>query len=284
MRDERITPTNGRVAAAQLAGIVEAQLFVTGDLLQCTAAAADILGQPDGRRVSQLLYGDMFNVLELRDGYAFGQAQFDGYCGYVRQDLLGSSTQPTHWIAVPATHLYHEPDIKQMTLGAVYMGSEVTVAETGEEWSRLAEGQYVSSKHILPVTSRLNDPVLVADLYLGTPYLWGGNTRYGIDCSGLVQMAWRACGLDCPRDSDMQEADLGRPVSLDEAEGGDLVFWKGHVGIMSSNTLMIHANAHHMAVAYEPLDEAALRIQRAGGGAITSVKRVNGSRTATSQI
>jgi cell wall-associated NlpC family hydrolase len=119
----------------------------------------------------------------------------------------------------------------------------------------------------------MNDPVLIADLFLGTPYLWGGATRYGIDCSCLIQISWRACGIDCPRDSDMQFEEIGEEITRDEIARGDLVFWKGHVGLMSSEDMMIHANAHHMAVAYEPLDEAVERIKKAGEGDITGIRR-----------
>ncbi len=272
--DRRTTPANGRVAALHLKGQVEAEAYVEGDLTQCKAAAADIHGKPNGRRVSQLLFGDMFEVFDRHSGYAFGQSVYDGYCGYVREDLLGDPLVATHWVVSPSTHLYPGPNIKFMTRGALYFGSEVTVAGEEGPWSRLADGKYVPKAHLVPTGTSLTDPVAVADLFLGTPYLWGGSTRYGIDCSGLVQMAFRSCGMDCPRDSDMQEAELGEDIDLTEVRRGDLLFWKGHVGFASSETMLLHANAHHMSVAYEPVEKAIKRIEENGGGPVTSVKRV----------
>ncbi len=273
--DPRVTPANGRVAASFLKGEVNSQNYVDGDMMQCAAAAADIVGKPEGRRTSQLLYGDLFLVLEERSGYAFGQSVHDGYCGYVRADLLGAAQDATHWVAAPQTHLYPGANMKLMTQGALYFGSEVSVHSTDGAWSKLATGMFVPSTHLLPVATRLDDTAGVADLFLGTPYLWGGSTRYGIDCSGLVQLAFRACGLECPRDSDMQEAELGRALeSGEDPQRGDLVFWKGHVGIVTKANTLLHANAFHMATAYEPLDEAAARIAKAGNGPVTSIKRV----------
>ncbi len=274
MIDPRITPANGRVAASFLQGEIEAKSFVEGEIKQCSAAAADIVGKPNGRRTSQLIYGDLFHVLEERAGYAFGQSVTDGYCGYVRLDLLDTAQDATHWVASPQTHLYPGANMKLMTLGALYFASEVAVESAEGTWSKLASGMYVPSSHLLPINTRLNDPVDVADLFLGTPYLWGGSTRYGLDCSGLVQVAWRACGRDCPRDSDMQEAEIGRPLNQDETpKRGDLVFWKGHVGLVTAPNRLLHANAFHMSVAYEPLDVAIERIEGAGGGPVTSMKR-----------
>lgn len=274
MNDPRTTPANGRVAASFLKGTVESNNYVDGDMMQCVAAAADIVGKPNGRRTSQLLYGDLFLMLEERAGHVFGQSVSDGYCGYVRADLLAPAQDSTHWVASPQTHLYPGANMKLMTQGALYFASEVAVENTEGNWSKLESGMYVPSSHLLPVKTRLNDPVGVADLFLGTPYLWGGNSRYGIDCSGLVQLAWRACGMDCPRDSDMQEAELGRLLEEGETpKRGDLAFWKGHVGIMTAPNRMLHANAFHMSVAYEPLDEAVERIAGSGGGPLTSLKR-----------
>ncbi|GFE64711.1 C40 family peptidase [Litoreibacter roseus] len=273
MTDARLTPSNERVAAAYLEGQVDAPRYVEGELLQCTCAAADILGKPGGRRTSQLLFGDLFNVLEVHKGHAFGQSVYDGYCGYIREDLLGRAEDATHWVSVPATHLYPAPHLKVMTQGALYFGSEVSVIGIEGTWSRLSGGQCVPSVHLQPIGERRKDPVAVADLLLGTPYLWGGSSRYGIDCSGLIQICWRACGRECPRDSDMQEQDIGHPVEMEDIRRGDLVFWDGHVGLMTSDSIMIHANAHHMAVAYEPLEDAIQRIDEAGDGPVTSIKR-----------
>jgi cell wall-associated NlpC family hydrolase len=277
MKDTRMLPANGRVAAAHLEGEVDSASFVEGEMMQCQAAAVDIVGKPNGRRVAQLLYGDLFLTLEIRNGFYFGQSVHDGYCGWVREDLLGPAQDATHWVAAPQTHLYPGPNMRLMTHGALYFGSEVAVEAEEGKWSKLTMGSYVPSNHLLPIGTRLDDPVSAADLLLGTPYLWGGSSRYGIDCSGLVQLAWRVCGLDCPRDSDMQENEIGRALEPDEApQRGDLVFWKGHVGLVTDTNRLLHANAHHMAVVYEPLDVAIDRIEVAGGGSVTSIKRPDG--------
>lgn len=277
MTDTRMLPANGRVAAAHLEGEVESASFVEGDMMQCRAAAADIVGKPNGRRVAQLLFGDLFLTLESRNGFYFGQSVHDGYCGWVREDLLGPAQDATHWVAAPQTHLYPGPNMRLMTQGALYFGSEVAVEAEEGKWAKLTTGAYVPSNHLLPVGTRLDDPINAADLLLGTPYLWGGSSRYGIDCSGLVQLAWRVCGLDCPRDSDMQEEEIGQPLEYDDVpQRGDLVFWKGHVGLLTDQNRLLHANAHHMAVVYEPLDVAIARIEEAGGGPVTSIKRPDG--------
>lgn len=272
--DKRLTPCNGRVAHVDLKGEVEAERFASGDLLMCSAAAVDIMGKPQGRRVSQMVFGEQFLTLEIHNGFAYGATYKDGYVGYVRADLLIEPIEATHWVCAPATHLYPDTNMKLMTTGALYFGSEVAVQEIEGTWARLVTGACVPVSHLLPLKTRLNDPVPIADLFLGTPYLWGGSTRYGIDCSGLIQIAWRACGWDCPRDSDMQEAELGEFLGPDDAPArGDLVFWKGHVGIMSSDKTLLHSNAYHMSTAYEPLDEAIARIDAQGGGMPTAHKR-----------
>lgn len=271
--DPRITPANGRVAARSLEGKVAASKYVDPVPHQCTVAAADITGKPDGRRGAQLLYGDVFDVLETRGQHVFGQSIRDQYCGYVRKDMLGPVFQPTHWVGVPATHLYPMQNVKAMTQGALYMGSEVRVSSEKPGWAMLENGLFAPSSHLLPLHARMDDPVGIADLFLGTPYLWGGSTRYGIDCSGLIQLAYRVGGRDCPRDSDMQEAQIGEEISLDQAAKGDLIFWKGHVAFIAGDGRILHANAHHMSVVYESMQDAIARIEEQGGGPVTSVKR-----------
>jgi cell wall-associated NlpC family hydrolase len=274
MMDKRLMLANRRVAHSSLKGKIDGVEFVDGDMRMCRSSVADIMDKPNGQRVSQLVHGELFLTIENKNGYVFGATEKDGYCGYIRSDQLVDPIKPTHWVCVPATHLYPEPDLKVMTEGTLYLGSEVRI-EFGEgTWARVSDEAWVPTSHLVPLSTRLSDPVSVADLFFGTPYLWGGSTRYGIDCSGMIQASWRACGLDCPRDSDMQEAEIGKVLDAGAPlQRGDLVFWKGHVGIMTNENTLLHANSYHMCAAQEPIDDAIQRIEASGGGAVTSIKR-----------
>lgn len=274
MRDPRLTAANGVVAHVSLKGEVEAERFVEGRRMMVTQPMANITDEPRGKRVSQLLFGEFFHVLQTEDGFAFGQAERDGQVGYVLAGALVSPEAPTHWVTAPATHLYPKPELKAPPEVAIFFGSPVKVVAERENYLRIHTGHFIPRPHLQPIKARFGDPVGVADLFLGSPYLWGGNSRWGLDCSGLVQVALLACGMDCPRDSDQQMA-LGRELYHGEPfVRGDLVFWKGHVGFMANERMLLHANAHHMAVAYEPLKEAAARIEAAGDGPILSRRRI----------
>jgi cell wall-associated NlpC family hydrolase len=266
--DRRLTPANGRVAAAHLRGQVTAERFVKGEALRICVPVADLVHEPHGRRERQMLLGDPVTVFERREGWAFVQSGKDGYVGYLRAGQFDERGAPTHWVTAAATHLYPEPDIKRIERARLPFGARLRVlADAGARFLETEDG-YVPRAHLAPLDWHFRDPVAVAALFLGTPYLWGGNSRDGIDCSGLVQTACLACGIACPADSDQQAEMVGQ--SLLEAASlhrGDLVFWKGHVGMVVNHNRLIHANAHHMAVACEPQDEAEARIAAQGNGA-----------------
>ncbi|MEM1272324.1 MAG: C40 family peptidase [Pseudomonadota bacterium] len=275
MSDPRVSPANGRVAHVSLQGQVTAERYVEGRWTMVQQPMANVLDAPKGGRASQLLFGERFLVLESRDGVSFGQAERDGYVGYVNSGALTEPVEATHWVSAPATHLYPKPNIKAPPDVSIFFGARVNVTTTRGAFRRIHTGHWVPSAHLQPLKARYNDPVGVGDLFLGTPYLWGGNSRWGIDCSGLVQMALLACGQSCPRDSDQQLAALGRDLDRGEPlRRGDLVFWEGHVGLMANDRMLLHANAGHMAVAYEPLREAANRIEEQGEGSVIARRRL----------
>ena len=264
--DPRVTPSNGHAAAHELRGIVPAARYVKGTIRSVQQPLVNLSDAPRGGRASQLLFGEAFRVIDERDGFAFGQSLRDGYCGWVLAGALARQEAATHWVAAPATHLYPKPKLKAPPEVAIFFGSLVRVTADAGAFARISTGHFVPAGHLQPLRARFSDPVGVADLFLGTPYLWGGSSRWGIDCSGLVQQALLACGIDCPRDSDQQRA-LGRPLGEEEPPArGDLIFWPGHVGILSDAGTLLHANAHHMAVAYEPLAEAEARIAATADG------------------
>jgi cell wall-associated NlpC family hydrolase len=275
--DRRLTPANGRVAAAQLKGRVAAERYVEGEAAAVAVPVADLLAAPDGARDRQLLLGEPVTVYERRDGWAFVQAEKDGYVGYLDAAALSGAAAPTHRVAARATHVYPGPDIKRRETTALSLGARLTVTGAEGRFAPTPLG-FVPLVHLAPLEVPETDPVAVAERFLGAPYLWGGNSASGIDCSGLVQAALLACGIACPGDSDMQAA-LGV-----DAEGpprrGDLLFWKGHVALVRDAGTLIHANAHHMAVAVEGIEAATVRIAAQGDGPVTAHRRVRAGQGA----
>ncbi len=222
----------------------------------------------------QLLYGDAFAVLEDRDGFAFGRSAKDGYCGYVFSGDLADPAPSTHKVSARSTHLYSAQSIKSSPVMAISFGSRLTVIANAGNLARTHDGYFVPQNHLRGIDSPHEDPVAVAEMFLGAPYLWGGNSTFGLDCSALVQAALLACGVTCPGDSDMQEEALGQPLpDSARTRRGDLFFWKGHVALAADAERLIHANAHTMSVAYEPIAAAIARIERTDGP-VTSRRRL----------
>jgi cell wall-associated NlpC family hydrolase len=271
--DRRLTPANGRVAAERLRGLVQADRFVAGEARRVAVPVADLDGSPGGSRDRQLLCGEGVTVYEVRDGIAFVEAHRDGYVGYVSEVSLGPARAPTHRVAVPATHLYRDDDMKSPDLRHLSFGALVTVEAEGRKFWETPEG-YIPKPHLRPLDRPFTDPAAVAQLHFGVPYLWGGNSTLGIDCSGLVQASLLACGLACPGDSDLQRT-MGAAIGDGHAlRRGDLLFWKGHVAMAVDEATMIHANAHHMAVAYEAIDAGLQRIKAQGDGELLARRRL----------
>lgn len=272
--DRRLTPANGRVASHALAGRVEAERFVPGEPARVARPVVDLRDGPGGVRDRQLLFGETVQVFERREGHAFVQADRDGYVGYVALAMLDDPVDATHRVATRATHLYAAEDMKSPDLMRLSFGARLRVVDERRAFFETPDG-FVPKKHLRPLSMPFSDPVTIAQLHFGTPYLWGGNSDLGIDCSGLVQAALLACDMPCPGDSDLQCAELGTDIAPDDPpRRGDLWFWRGHVALVVDVETLLHANAHHMAVAYEPLEAARLRIEAQGGGAVTARKRI----------
>lgn len=276
MSDRRLTPANARVAHVSLGPAMAGQrMLVQGERALVTVPVADLLAGPAGPRDRQLLMGARVLVLERHSGHAFVRADRDGYCGYVAMTALGADGEPTHWVSAPATHLYSGPGIKTPETALLSLGARLQVTGTEGALSRTVDGRYVPTTHLRALGDWARDPAGVAESLIGTPYLWGGNSRSGIDCSGLVQAAHHACGIDCPGDSDMQEDSLGQPV---ESEGpyrrGDLFFWRGHVAMAVDSDRLIHANGFRMAVTYEGIADCVARILRQESLPLRRVRRL----------
>lgn len=276
--DPRTTPYRPDLAAAHLEGSVAAERYVEGEERQVAVPAAPLRMAPsaDAALGTQALFGERLTVYEDRQGWCWAQLARDGYVGYLPAGTLRREVVATGYrVCVPATLIFADADIKSPAATGIGLGAELAVAQAEGELARLATGGFVPARHIAPLDAPAADFVAVAESLLNAPYLWGGKQITGLDCSGLIQLALQAAGIGCPRDTDMQEAALGRAVDGEHhaPRRGDLVFWKGHVGIMADGERLLHANAHHMMTVIEPFAEARARIARSAGP-VTSVRRL----------
>ncbi|MEA2928170.1 MAG: hypothetical protein QOG38_598, partial [Hyphomicrobiales bacterium] len=279
--DPRTTPARPDLAAKHLEGKARAARFAEGEAREVIDAQAPMrrAPAPDAEQVTEALMGERVTIYEFNDeGWAWGQLDTDGYVGWLPANaLVPPRGALTHTVTALRTLAFPGPSIKLPPVATPPLGSRLRVLRAQDRFAVTDIG-YVPAGHLAAAAWHEPDFVAVAERFLGTPYLWGGKTNHGLDCSGLVQVALNACGIACPRDSDMQEAALGaRVTSLSTLERGDLVFWKGHVAIVRDESTFVHANAFHMAVAIEPITSAIARI-RAAGSDVTSVRRLEAIR------
>jgi len=276
--DPRTTPARPDLAASHLAGKVEAARFADGHVREIAEPQAPVRRSPspDAPLDTEALKGERITIYDSNDeGWSWGQLAADGYVGYVpMSSLRDPGKSPTHRVAVPRTLVFPGPSIKLPPLEGLSLGCKLAITRIDGSLAVTDTNGFIPAGHLKPLDSSEPDFVAVAETFIGVPYLWGGKTSLGIDCSGLVQVALMTSGTACPRDSDMQERALGAAVPLTELQRGDLVFWKDHVAIAHDATTFLHANAFHMAVALEPVREAIARIA-ATGNEVTSVRRIS---------
>jgi Bacterial dipeptidyl-peptidase Sh3 domain/NlpC/P60 family len=282
--DPRVTPARADLAAKYLQGKVQAERFVEGDAGEVAIPQAPLRAEPslDAPLLTEALKGERVTVYESTvEGWSWVQLTEDGYVGWISSEALRQpGAAPTHKVSVLRTLVFPGPSIKIAPVEALSFGCKIAITRVMEPFAVTGTNGFIPLRHLADIDAVERDPVAVAERFVGVPYLWGGKTSFGLDCSALVQLSLMACGLACPRDSDMQERILGRPVEtptkIANLVRGDLVFWKGHVALARDSSTLIHANAFHMAVAVEPAAEAIARTTEAGFS-VTSLRRLGQS-------
>ena len=280
MHDPRLTPARDDVAAKYLEGKVKADRFVEGEVFEVFEAIAPLRRAPaaDAEMMTQALKGERVTIYDRDgEGWAWGQLADDGYVGWIPDvALFKAGAAPTHKVTALRTFAFPGPSIKLPPVDGLAMGTKLSVIREDGPFAVTRESWYLPRQHIGPLDATRPDFVATAEQFVGTPYLWGGKSNLGIDCSGLVQIALTSAGTGCPRDSDMQQDGLGRELTAAEAkhlQRGDLIFWKGHVAIARDATTIVHANAHHMATSIENTQAAIARI-KAAGSEVVAIKRL----------
>jgi len=280
MHDPRLTPVRDDIAAKYLEGKVKAARFVEGMAFEVSDAIAPLRRAPaaDAEQMTQALRGERVTVYDRNgEGWAWGQLADDGYVGWIPEAALTApGAAPTHKVTALRTLAFPGASIKLPPVEALPMGTKLAILREDGAFAVTREGWHLPRQHLAPLDAMAPDFVGVAEQFVGTPYLWGGKSSLGIDCSGLVQIALTAAGTGCPRDSDMQQDGLGRELTAAEArhpQRGDLIFWKGHVAIVRDATTIVHANAHHMATVVENTQAAIARIKAAGSD-VAAIKRL----------
>jgi hypothetical protein len=273
MADKRVTPARADLAAAHLKGQVDAPRFAEGEKFSVRVGRASLRVRPsdDAAQDTELLHGEVFTVYDRAHGWAWGQAANDLYVGYVKEHLLVAPFVVGARVSALLAPVFSAAGLKTPVRDLLPLNAAVPVLDRQGDYVRIGEGAWLHRRHLLPETER--DYVAVAERFLGVPYVWGGKTFAGLDCSGLIQTALQAIGKTAPRDTDMMEKALGEAVNGTDLRRGDLIFWKGHMGVMLDAENLLHANGFHMQVAVEPLKDAVARIEKFAGP-VTSIKRL----------
>lgn len=277
--DPRIHAYRADLADTALKGLVDAAAFVEADIHHISVPSIflrDKAGE-DQPVVTQGLIGEHVAIFEIKNGWAWGQLLRDKYVGYMPiSDLSPGESGASRKVVVKHSHIYPQPNIKTLPKLVYNLGARLTGEQYDEKFFKTSEGNFIINSHLAALDHLEDDFVSSAENFTGAPYLWGGKTSFGLDCSGLIQIALQACGIEAPRDSDMQARQLGRALSAEERNSlkrGDLVFWKGHVGVMCNEDTLLHANGHHMLVVQEDFKQAVARIS-SEYGELTQINRL----------